>query len=325
MVRGLRAHAIVSVVAALLLASCAAGSDYRDPFVPLRGELAAYEPDVRSDTPTIRARYHECVGDSAGVIHDTWGYRSLDGTMAVHVWRRLPSDVPPRGTVLLVHGYVALPCELEPVIERLLADGYVVLAPELPGHGLSDGARADIESFADYGRFLVDLDPILSSLPHPHDVVAHSTGASAVIERLRTDGDPYDRIVLLAPLVRSRGYRATRVARAISRPFVSTVPARNAERFGFERIPLHWFDSLVEWNRTLDRAPRPFSDRELLIVQGRSDTVVAWRYNVRVLGDLLPMAEVREIPALGHVPSSREEAGRTAIDEIAAYLEAPRR
>lgn len=317
---------IIPAVIAILLVSCTGSGEIRDPYSPLRAELSPFVAGERSDTPSIRTRYDGCADTAPALIHDTWGYPSLGGTMAVHVWRTIQSGdplSPPRGTVLLIHGYVATPCELTSVLRALLREGFVVVAPELPGHGLSDGPRADIGSFADYGRFLADLDPILLLLPEPYDVVAHSTGASAVIERLRSHGDPYDRIVLLAPLVRSQGYRMSRVFRALTRPFIDTVPARNTEDFGSDRVPLHWFDALVAWNRELDNAPRPISNRELLIIQGQSDRVVAWRYNLRVLEELLPGAVQLEIPHLEHVPTAGTDAGRAAIDATRQYLNMP--
>jgi len=318
---------LLVVMLTVFFGSCAGGSDVPDPYEPLRDELAPFAENERSETSSIRGRYSNCDGNTPGVIHDTWGFPSLQGTMAVHVWRTPPDSgsdsaplSPQPGTVLLVHGYVASPCELTPVIGMLLQAGYVVVAPELPGHGLSDGPRGDIGAFQDYGQFLIDLDPILFSFPAPFHVVAHSTGASAIIERLRIGDDPYDRIVLLAPLVRPRGYGSSRIFRWVTRPLISTIPARNAREFGFDRIPLHWFDALVEWNKELEQTEPPISRREVLIIQGRSDRVVAWRYNLRALTTMFPSGEQIEVVDLAHVPSKRTEPGQRAIAEILRYL-----
>lgn len=318
--------ALLAALVVMTVGSCAGGSDVPDPYAPLRGELAPFAEGERSGTPSIRAHYSNCDGGAPGVIHDTWRFSSRAGTMAVHVWRPTPepaSPSPAPGTILLVHGYLASPCELTPIIGALLEDGYVVVAPELPGHGLSDGPRGDIGSFSEYAQFLIDVDPVLFSFPEPYGVMAHSTGASAIIERLRTADDPYDQIVLLAPLVRPRGYGSSRVFRWITRPFIHTIPARNAGEFGFERIPLHWFDALVEWNGELEATDLPISQRELRVVQGRADRVVAWRYNFRVLTGMFPEGEQIEIDGLSHVPSGRTEAGQQAIAAILAYLTAP--
>ncbi len=300
------------------------------PYNDLRRELLPYRAGVASQTENVRRFYATCLSPSANLSHDTWRLVSRDVVIAVHVWGARPREQSssavsqsPRGTVLVVHGYLANPCELSGVIDALIESGFIVVAPELPGHGLSGGTRADITSFSDYGALMTDLDVVLESLPRPHHVVAHSTGASAAIERFRTAHDPYDDVVFLAPLIRSSRYQLSRIARFFTRPFLSSVPTRNPGQSGIERMPLHWFDELVRWNRVLAAEGKPLSRRPILVIQGATDDVVAWRYNLRWIELLFSRSDIVVVPDLGHVPSAQTAAGRAFISTIVDYLISP--
>ncbi len=285
----------------------------------MRDELEPLTVGEPSRTPTIRRYYSEASRGLPEVHHDTGTVITGDGEIAVHIWWP-PNRQDAAGTVYIVHGYLAHPLQHSALIRRMLEEDYVVVAPELPGHALSDGSRGAIDDFADYGAFLASVTGAVEGhVPTPWHAVGHSTGATALYEYIRTFRDPFEHLVFVAPLVRSRFYRISRVGRFLSRPVIDSVSTGYDDPLGVRRMPLSWFDRQVEWNR---RA-RQFEviHRPVLVLQGTADTVVAWRYNRRFLENAFSHLRYRLFPGAGHVlfresPDIRAEAVETVVDQI---------
>ena len=320
--------AVIVTVTVVLSGCFSVEADTRSPlYHELRRELLSPEPasSRERDTPGIRAYYRTTAGIPADVRHDTLVFQSLGDHMAVHLF--YPSgDASPSGTVLVVHGYLAYPADMASIIRMALAEGYVVAAPALPGHGLSGGAAAGIESFSDYGRFVADLLDALAELndpaPHPWYAVGHSTGATALYEYLRertTEEDPFEAVVFLAPLIRSTWYRASQLGRFLTRPFVHDVPSGADVPLVPDRMPLSWFDAQVRWNRR-SRA-FPVLTRPVLVVQGNADTVVDWRYNQQFLERKLACMRFELLSGAEHVLHGRDSRARTTtLDLVRTYI-----
>ncbi|MFW5693981.1 MAG: alpha/beta hydrolase [Alkalispirochaeta sp.] len=313
------------VLTAILVAvvACASASDLHGEEYPIyrrmRDELQPLAFDGPSDTPTIRRYYSRAREGVAGVHHDTGTINSTYGEMAVHIWWPADRD-DARGTVYVVHGYLAHPLQHSALIRRLLEQDFVVVAPELPGHALSDGPRGAIDDFADYGAFFDSVTrAVAGHVPTPWHAVGHSTGATTLYEFIRRYRDPFEGVVFVAPLVRSRFYRLARVGRFLSRPVVDSVSTGYDDPLGVQQMPLSWFDRQVEWNRRARRFDEVH--RPLLILQGTADTVVAWRYNRRFLQQALPDAQYRLVPGGGHVlfreePDIRNEAVQMVVEYL---------
>lgn len=300
-----------------------AGAAESPVFVAMRSELAPLSIPQESKTPTIREYYREAIGSVPGVRHDT-------GTVlvtpdigkpfraSVHVWQ--PADRKGE-TVFLVHGYLAHPLQHRDLIQELLRRRFVVVAPELPGHGLSDGERGAIADFQVYGTFFKTvLSHLNGTVPAPWHAVGHSTGATTIYEYLRGHDDPFEAVVFVAPLVRSKFYRLARFGRFLSRPFLDSVATGYHDPLGVARMPLSWFDRQVEWNRrskNFEIVPRP-----VLVLQGTRDTVVAWRYNRRFLREAFTGVSYRLFDGADHV-LYREAApvGPEAVAITADYVE----
>ncbi len=309
-------HAIVRRVAAwaflaalaVVSVSCEttgiqAHADRYPEFRQMRAELAPLRFDQPSDTPTIREYYADASRGIPGVRHDTGTVPTLGMNVAVHVW--YPPGAPdgtggPRGTVFVVHGYLAHPLQHAALIRRLLQENFVVVAPELPGHALSDGPRGAIGDFADYGEFFNDVTAYVEGhVPKPWHAVGHSTGATTIYEFVRRFRDPFDAVVFVAPLVRSRYYGLARAGRFLTRPFLQTIDTGYDDPLGVEQMPLSWFDREVEWNRRADGFATV--QRSILVLQGTADHVVAWRYNRRFLQKAFREVHYRLFDGAGHV------------------------
>ncbi|MDH3414192.1 MAG: alpha/beta hydrolase, partial [Gammaproteobacteria bacterium] len=145
-----------------------------------------------------------------GVKHAFGTFRSGSHVLAAHAFR--PAEA--RATVIVVHGYFDHSGTLSFAIRHLLEQGFAVAAFDLPGHGLSSGPRADIEDFQEYATAFGDLLSLCRAhMPPPCHVVAHSTGAAAVITRLLMRGDDgLGKVVLVAPLIRSAHWDVSTLA-----------------------------------------------------------------------------------------------------------------
>jgi alpha-beta hydrolase superfamily lysophospholipase len=250
---------------------------------------------------------------------DAWAAHSRMGTIqaagyqvAVQAW--WPAQ--PRATLVLLHGYYDHVGLYRHVIEWALGMGFAVLSFDLPGHGLSSGARASIGDFAEYQAVLqaVLAEAVVLELPQPWHLCGQSTGGAILIDYL-LNGAPGAEIgetILLAPLVRPRAWGWSQFSYRIMKRFVSEIPRRfsvNSSDAAFidfvhhedplqpRNLPTAWVGALSQWVPRIEAAPR--SARSPLIIQGEADLTVAWRHNLKVLQDkfaapqILRLAEAR--------------------------------
>jgi len=297
-------------------------------FDAMRGELGPFQYGKEVDAPRTRRYYRKCVVGLPDAYHQP-GFFEFDGVaMAVHAfYPTFPRTESESGTVIVLHGYLSHALDHAPLINRALREGYVVIAPELPGHGLSGGNRGGIDDFRTYGAFLDTVIKLIAGdAPRPWHVVGHSTGALAIFEYLRdnTAGtDPFEAVILVAPLIRSWAYGAARFGRFITSPVIDTVLTRYDSPLGVPQMPLSWFDAQVEWNRELQRnaETEPPVLRELLVLQGNRDTVVAWRYNRKIIRQVFPLAEYQMISGGTHTMLQEETPRQDEVlDRIIRYV-----
>jgi alpha-beta hydrolase superfamily lysophospholipase len=250
----------------------------------------------------------DCVGSVAAITYHCGTVESGAYTLAVHRW--LQADA--RANLVLVHGYTDHSGLFRHLIEYGLRSNFNVVIFDLPGHGLSTGEPAAIDSFSAYG---VAINDVLQAANLPQfntSVMAQSTGCSAVIEFARCYAWPFERTVFLAPLLRPLGWRWVRVAHGLANRFVNTI-ARNFKHNSSDptflefikndplqpkRLPLIWVAALKEWLATL-----PLQDLGIgpvLVLQGDRDTTVDWRYNIAHIGDLFPGSRIELLAGAGH-------------------------
>jgi alpha-beta hydrolase superfamily lysophospholipase len=223
----------------------------------------------------------------------------------------------PRATLVLLHGYYDHSGLYRHVIEWALGMGFAVLSFDLPGHGLSSGARASIGDFAEYQTVLqgVLAEAAALQLPQPWHLCGQSTGGAILIDYLLT-GAPSAEIgetILLAPLVRPRAWAWSQLSYRVMRHFVSDIPRRfsvnssDADFIDFvhnhdplqpRSLPTAWVGALSQWVPRIEAAPR--SMRSPLIIQGEADMTVAWRHNLEVLQDKFAAPSILRLPEARH-------------------------
>ena len=205
------------------------------------------------------------------------------------LWCQVWSPPQPVGTAFVVHGYFDHMGLYRHLLKRLLAKGWRVVLWDLPGHGLSSGARAEIEDFDDYQHCLTHLQTILKSqgmAPAPWLGVGQSTGAAilATDALTRREEAGWAGLVLLAPLVRPWRWSQASWLHLIASPFVKELPRkyrpnstdeqfteflRERDPLQPERLSVAWITAMRRWMPRL--LAQPPSQLPALILQGEQE------------------------------------------------------
>lgn len=129
----------------------------------------------------------------------------------------------PRGTVALFPGRAEFIEKYFETIAELLSRGYHVATMDWRGQGgsardLADPRKGHVDDFALYQR---DLDVFIGetlalSCPRPWYGLAHSMGAAILLDRAHAGRSPFERLVLIAPMIDIEGLRFPRGARALA-------------------------------------------------------------------------------------------------------------
>jgi alpha-beta hydrolase superfamily lysophospholipase len=268
--------------------------------------------------PLSTIQYFKYYGlDLAGdaIEHRLGTFRSSEFTLCGHIFipletgcskRPAPLGVSLTGFIpkeykaaaIVLHGYMSHCGLLSKIIKYLLDCGFAVCCFDLPGHGLSDGERTSINDFSQYSDCLRDfINTIRPYVKAPYHLIGHSTGSAIAMDYLFAGReDCFDKIVLAAPLVRSCGWKMSKLGVAIfsrfcqrlSRVYRKTSSDREFLRFQKYRDPLSakkfslkWASVMFEWNDKIAEAER--IDRPIMIIQGKKDNIVDWRYNLPII------------------------------------------
>lgn len=209
------------------------------------------------------------------------------------------------GTCFIFHGYFDHAGLFKHLIEYCLHRGFNVVIYDLPGHGLSTGERVSIPSFGEYLTVMKDCVKLFANIaPQPWHAIAQSTGAAILMDYTLQELPPaFDKIVLLAPLVRAAEWRLVKLAYWVGSRFLDKVPRKfggNSNDLKFieflekvdplqaRHVAVRWVDALLRWESRFDHLPA--SEKAILIVQGQRDTTVDWRYNIPAIRKKFPKA-----------------------------------
>jgi alpha-beta hydrolase superfamily lysophospholipase len=321
------------LAAGILLAATGGGARAADKDPAMKRcveQLRADLPDLAwTGTPVFSESTRQYLRfyhlDVPGCTHRFGAIDAGKYRIAMHVFE------PPaaKRAVLIVHGYLDHAGVWSKLIPRLVEAGFLVAVYDQPGHGLSDGARADIGAFSDYVAVLETVfRQCVSQRPMAWDLAAHSMGgaivADYILTRTKTAPAPA-RVVLLAPLLHSAAWKTVGVGRALVGKFIRSVPRKyqkNSSDTAFlafvmrdplqvERLPLHWLAALRDWNRQFDKLPP--GRMPVTIVQGDADSTVDWKYNLKIFRKKFPAARVIILPGARHQLMNENEVVRTAV------------
>lgn len=274
-----------------------------------------------------------------GVRHGFGSFDAEDFTVAAHYWLPGTATGEPKGTVFIFHGYFDHTGLYHHLIRFLLQNTYAVVVFDLPGMGLSSGERASIDSFSRYYRvMLACCKHFRGGVPEPWYAIGQSTGCTGLLRHLLNEGpDPFHRSVLLAPLVRSKGWARDRWLYLASKYWLRSLPRvfsanshdpefleflREQDPLQARHLPIQWVGAMKEWINLF--ATYPAKAHPVLVIQGDDDSTVDWKYNLEQIRSKLPNARIRMIPhARHHLVAESAPYRAQVFAAIKSYLEQP--
>jgi lysophospholipase len=293
-----------------------------------------WQQPQRIDGEALRyARYYgiDFSHNNNHLLHGFGYFEAAGHTIAVHAW--LPDR--PLGTVLVCHGYFDHVGLYRHVIQHLLSRNFAVLAYDLPGHGLSSGPRAAIDDFLVYREVLSQcLANKQNHFPRPWHVVAQSTGGAIMIDYAlhsapNSQPFPFEKVILLAPLVRPAKWRAGAIMHSLVSPFrdyvkrVFTVNSGDPDFLNFlenldplqsRLLSARWVSALKKWIPGIEAAERVSISP--IIIQGDLDETVDWRYNLNFIEDKFHSPEIHILKGARHQLANESAEVRAKIAAI---------
>ena len=224
-------------------------------------------------------------------------------------------NAPTKGTLVHLHGYYDHGASYPSLQRWALKNNLYYVTTDLPGHGLSSGERASIDSFDDYQNLLSSLVEVLEAenLPRPWLLSGFSTGGAIALEQQLTKTH-FDHLLLLAPLIRPVAWQPKLVSWLwLPRLLIKNLPrkftdnsndvdflkfAKQQDCLQSKQLPLAWISALGRWIKWIENTkPRGV---EALIIQGDADSTVDWQYNLPEIRRLIPQAVTKIIAGGAH-------------------------
>lgn len=245
-------------------------------------------------------------------------------------FRRVGRDS--QGTVVLLHGYFDHSGIYQHIIKHCLDQNFSVVVFDMPGHGLSSGKVASIESFHLYSDVLLRLLDLMASaeLPGPWNLLGQSTGAAVMIDCLLSNRFssqfPLSKFVALAPLLRPYAWQTSRLLFALSRYFLSSTNRKFSENshdqqfldflkfqdpLQSRRLMRDWILAMVKYQSGFELAE--VNKVPLHIIQGTDDTTVDWKYNLEKFKSKFPNVHIEKISNARHHLVNESETYRQQV------------
>ncbi|TVQ28271.1 MAG: alpha/beta hydrolase [Spirochaetaceae bacterium] len=278
----------------------------------------AWSADARSDYEAYRRHWQFALDAetlAAGLVRT-----GTDDTVFVQVLRSVENGAPDAPVAFFVHGYLDHTPTNRYAIEALLDAGITVITMDLPGHGLSSGRRAYIDDFEQYAQAVeqtleaVEQSGILGSdRLSGLTGIAHSTGASALLEHTEQFGNRFTRMVFAAPLIRVFAFPILEAGADIVGQIVDQLPdrisgsttndayiefAEKHDTLKIRHTDLEWFQAYLRWEESLQQIAE--QDTPLLLILAGDDTVVANDYNEEFLRRVFTDIRVIEVENIRH-------------------------
>lgn len=233
-----------------------------------------------------------------------------------------------RGSCFILHGYYDHAGLFNHLIDYCIQRQLSVVIFDLPGHGLSSGEQVSINDFSDYQAALnTVLERFEGELIDPWYALAQSTGGAILMDYLLDNPQSiFSKTVLLAPLVRPKGWAGAAVLGSLLKLVTRRFPRRPSnsssdegfKKFINENDPLQspvlsvvWLTALRRWvarfllHKPCEHAP--------LVVQGKKDSTVDWLYNIGIIRKKFPRAEICYMDNARHHLANETEQKRAKL------------
>ncbi len=256
---------------------------------------------------------------------DAAGYR-----ICAHYWVSERSHQ--KGTVWFQHGYTDHTGLCQHAVRWLLQEGYAVFCFDLPGHGLSSGEQATIDSFERYRECLqASLSLAGDAMPRPLHAIGQSTGGAILLNFLITENgkNAFEKVVLLAPLVRAKNWSYMHTYFKVIKRVVDRLPRgfnANSHDYDFlyflefldplqvKHLPFLWVEAMGEWVKVVEGLTT--QPHKLTIIQGTEDNTVDGPWNVKILESKFPHARTHFIEGARHQLVNESEDYRNQLWQL---------
>ena len=122
--------------------------------------------------------------------------RSADNLgLVIHTWK---GAAKPTHQLLIVHGYAEHAARYREYAHFLADNGVYVVAPDLRGHGLSEGQRGHVDDYAEYFLDVEEAKRLLLE-DTPTLILGHSNGGLIVLDYLSTGDRGFNAAILSNP------------------------------------------------------------------------------------------------------------------------------
>ena len=280
----------------------------------------------------VRAYFEHYGLDWPEVEHWFGTFESGGLKLAGHLYR--PAVY--RATAVLVHGYLNHSGQLRHLVRYLTERQIAVAVFDLPGHGLSSGQEAAIDSFGQYTQAVDDfLAVVRPRLAGPYVAVGFSLGGAIVMDLLAEGrAAAFEKIVLAAPLVHWSLYEQSKKTYKVYSTFTDRISrfyqknSSDKAYLAFNRtqdylhctsLSLRWVKALFDWNEKIEAMPP--CPRPLRVLQGNKDNTVEWRYNLEKIRQKFPHSTVEMIDGARHeLFNEAQPYRRTVLETLGASL-----
>lgn len=257
--------------------------------------------------------------------HYRIGYVDISTARLVSHYWQLPHAA---ATVFVVHGlfdHIGIYLKL---VKALLSNGFSVLAVDMPGHGLSEGTRAEVDDFDRYSEAITTCLNLL--LPDAGTTVfglGQSAGGSAVMQYVFNSGSAcrFNKIALLAPLIRPSQWPLVNISYGVLSPFITVFPrsfTSNSHDQAFvdflirdplqsRHISIRWMGAMKAWINRFNSYSA--SDIPTLVVQGTGDKTVDWKRNLPLIEKQFSNTEVVIVNGARHHLVNEADAWREKV------------
>lgn len=271
---------------------------------------------------------YQLPSEAEGYSHFVGNLAAAGFDLTVQIWQ----PKTPVATAIIVHGLFDHVGLYRHLIRYCLSKNWRVVTFDLPGHGLSSGARASIDSFQQYDLvFTRLLSNVSIHYNQPIHVFGQSTGAAIVLNYLmkyaiKEKFSPFASVNLMAPLVRPHGWRKIQALYWLLKHFKRSlkrgrsVNSQDQKFLDFlwhqdplqaNELGINWVGAVKEWNKFIHQ--QEVSRVHINIVQGNDDHSVIWQYNLAFLRKKFPNQSLRIIDTGRHHLVNENEALRQQI------------
>lgn len=254
-----------------------------------------------------------------------------DYTLASHFYKYPES----KKLMITIHGYADNCGYMKFIHQFLWNKGFSILCIELPGHGLSSGDRATIDSFDTYEKIISLIPKKYFNAYKTVNFLAHSTGTVSLLMHLQAKKkNPFSKTILLSPLVRSKYWYPSTLALPLLKFFTDTIPRSDKSEpkhhmyrdmikndpHAITRISLDWFSKLRMWNKKISKYKLKYDD-ELFVIFSEDDEVIDITYNMKFYKEYFPKADFTLIKnATHHMDYSHSEVQKIFYKKLDQIL-----